>query len=87
MALGDASSLLISGLLMCFIVPVIRIEQIFKLANAMLQMDCANFDVVQVRIFHLLSQLRERMLQLVLEASVTIVRRCHHRMYAGCCSY
>ena len=67
MLLGDGSPLGISPLLVLLVVTVVRIDQVLELANAVLEMNSADLDVVQVGIFELVPELAHKTLALTLD--------------------
>ena len=48
MTLGDTGAFLIGGLLVLFVVTVIGVDDVAKFANLVLEVDGANFGVIEV---------------------------------------
>lgn len=72
MAFANFCSLLVGSLLVLFVVTMVWVDQVLPLANLVLCMDGFHLDVVEGCLLQLLSQVRERMLDVV--ASTLMLR-------------
>lgn len=70
MAFSNFASLLVGGFLVLFVVSVVWVDQVLPFADFVFGMYGLDFDVVQRRFLQLLSQIRERMLDVVGSALV-----------------
>ena len=65
MLLGDGSALGIGPLLVLLVVTVVAVDQVLELAHAVLEVDGADFDIVQVGVFELVPKLAHEPFALV----------------------